>query len=116
MPKLPDYSTVSTKRGSWLNRRTFLVGAASAAGAVGFPGSALPATAWKPSKPVHVLIGYPAGGAVDTVVRLVGEGVRRTTGAVVIGEVRSGAYGVIAAQAAAIAAPDGCTLASAIMG
>jgi len=116
MPNLPNYSAAAKKRGSWLNRRALLLGAASAAGAAGFPDRALQAAAWRPSRPVHVFIGYPAGGAVDTVVRLVGEGVRRTTGAVVIGEVRSGAYGVIAAQAAALAPPDGYTLTSAIMG
>jgi tripartite-type tricarboxylate transporter receptor subunit TctC len=116
MPNLPNDSAPAKKRGSWLNRRALLLGAASAAGAAAIPNRALQAAAWKPSGPVRVLIGYPAGGAVDTVVRLVGEGVRRTTGAVVIGEVRSGAYGVIAAQAAALAPPDGYTLASAIMG
>jgi tripartite-type tricarboxylate transporter receptor subunit TctC len=116
MPNLPNYSTATEKRKSWLNRRALLLGAASAAGAAGFPDGALQAAAWRPSRPVHVFIGYPAGGAVDTVVRLVGEGVRRTIDAVVIGEVRSGAYGQIAAQAAALAPPDGYTLTSAIMG
>jgi tripartite-type tricarboxylate transporter receptor subunit TctC len=98
-----------------LNRRTLLIGAANALGLASLAG-ARAAAAWTPSRPVHVFIGYPAGGAVDIVVRLVGEGVRRTSGAVVVGEVRSGAYGVIAAQAAALAPPDGYTLASAIMG
>jgi tripartite-type tricarboxylate transporter receptor subunit TctC len=115
-PNFPNDPGAARKRGSWFNRRALLLGAASTVGAAVFPDRALRAAAWSPSKPIHVLIGYPAGGAVDTVVRLVGEGVRRTTGAVVIGEVRSGAYGVIAAQAAAIAPPDGYTLASAIMG
>src|SRR5438876_12410 len=53
---------------------------------------------------------------LPSIVGLVGEGVRRTSGAVVVGEVRSGAYGIIAAQAAAVAPPDGYTLTSAIMG
>lgn len=116
MPNFSNDLAAAKSRGSWFNRRALLLGAASAVGAAVFPDRALRAAAWRPSKPIHVLIGYPAGGAVDTVIRLVGEGVRRTAGAVVIGEVRSGAYGVIAAQAAAIAPPDGYTLASAIMG
>jgi hypothetical protein len=74
MPNLPNYSTAAKKRGSWLNRRALLLGAASAAGAAGFPDMALQAATWRPSRPVHVFIGYPAGGAVDTVVRLVNSG------------------------------------------
>jgi len=102
--------------GTCVSRRAVLRGAASAVGVGIVPAGVLPAVAWTPSRPVHVFIGYPAGGAVDIVVRLVGEGVRRTSGAVVVGEVRSGAYGVIAARAASLAPPDGYTLASAIMG
>ena len=101
-------------RSSSLNRRALLIGA-NALGLAGLVG-ARAAAAWTPSRPVHVFIGYPSGGAVDIVVRLVGEGVRRTSGTVIVGEVRSGAYGLIAAQAAAIAPPDGYTLTSAIMG
>jgi tripartite-type tricarboxylate transporter receptor subunit TctC len=116
VPNLPNHSAPARERGSRLNRRVLLLGAATAAGTAGFPIEVLQAAAWKPSRPIHVFIGYPAGGAVDTVVRLVGEGVQRTTGAVVVGEVRSGAYGMIAAQAATLAPPDGYTLTSAIMG
>lgn len=71
---------------------------------------------WTPMRPIHVLIGFPAGGAADLVVRIAGDGVQRTSGATVVGEVRSGAYGFIAAQAAATAPADGYTLATAIMG
>lgn len=72
--------------------------------------------AWTPQQPIRVLVGYPPGGAVDILVRIVAEGAQRLRGVNVIPEVRSGAYGFIAAQAAARAAPDGYTLASAIMG
>lgn len=72
--------------------------------------------AWAPQQPIRVLVGYPPGGAVDILVRIVAEGVQRLHGVNVIPEVRSGAYGFIAAQAASRAAPDGYTLASAIMG
>jgi len=104
-----------------LHRRALLFGAAGVVGlgASGLGASGLgaqPARPWTPTRPIHVLIGFPAGGAVDIVVRIVAEGVRRTSGAVIVGEVRSGAYGYIAAQAASIAEPDGYTLASAIMG
>lgn len=72
--------------------------------------------AWTPQQPVRVLVGYPPGGAVDILVRIVAEGAQRLRSVTLVPEIRSGAYGFIAAQAAARAAPDGYTLASAIMG
>jgi len=71
---------------------------------------------WAPQQPIRILIGYAPGGAVDILVRIVAEGLQRVRGVSVIPEIRSGAYGFIAAQTAARAAPDGLTLASAIMG
>jgi tripartite-type tricarboxylate transporter receptor subunit TctC len=91
-------------------RRALLATGLLAAGAV-------PAQAnWAPTQPIRLLIGFPPGGAVDILVRIVAEGMQRVRGITAIPEVRSGAYGFIAAQAAARAAPDGHTLASAIMG
>lgn len=117
MPASPIHSgTAGEPRSSNLHRRALLLGAANVLGLACLPGGARPARAWAPARPIHVFIGFPAGGAVDIVVRVVGEGVRRTSGAVIVGEVRSGAYGFIAAQAASLAAPDGYTLTSAIMG
>jgi tripartite-type tricarboxylate transporter receptor subunit TctC len=112
-PSHPDGAAASPRAG--VHRRALLLGGAGALGLASF-GSVLPARAWTPTRPIHVYIGFPAGGAVDIVTRIVGEGVRRTSGATIVGEVRSGAYGFIAAQAASIAAPDGYTLTSAIMG
>jgi tripartite-type tricarboxylate transporter receptor subunit TctC len=71
---------------------------------------------WLPNQPIRILNGYPPGGSVDIVFRIVAEGVLRIAGKTIVQEVRSGAYGFIAAQAASRAAPDGYTLASAIMG
>ena len=115
VPNLPNQPAPAKEPITWLDRRTMLLGAVSAVGVAGLP-SRVRAASWQPSRPVQVFIGYPAGGAVDIVVRLVGEGVRRTTGAAVVGEVRSGAYGMIAAQTASLAPPDGYSLTSAIMG
>jgi tripartite-type tricarboxylate transporter receptor subunit TctC len=72
--------------------------------------------AWVPQQPIRILIGYPPGGAVDILVRVVAEGMQRVRNVSVIPEMKSGAYGFIAAQTAAHAAPDGYTLCSAIMG
>jgi tripartite-type tricarboxylate transporter receptor subunit TctC len=116
VPNFPTPTIRVEKSTAQLNRRSLLRGAAIATVFAATPGRGLHAATWKPSSPVHVLVGYPAGGAVDTLVRIVGDGVQRTTGGVIVVEVRSGAYGVIAAQAASMATPDGYTLASGIMG
>jgi tripartite-type tricarboxylate transporter receptor subunit TctC len=88
--------------------------------ALSVPAGFLPAgsarAAWTPQQPIRIFIGYPPGGAVDILVRIVAEGMQRVRGVTVLPEVRSGAYGFLAAQAAARAAPDGYTLCSAIMG
>lgn len=94
-----------------LPRRVLLGGAAATLA------SAAPArAAWTPQQPIRILVGYPPGGAVDILVRIVAEGMQRIRGVTAVPEIRSGAYGFIAAQVAARAAPDGYTLASAIMG
>jgi tripartite-type tricarboxylate transporter receptor subunit TctC len=63
-----------------------------------------------PAKPVHLLVPYPAGGAVDVLTRTLGDVVSKTWGQTVIVENRPGAGGVIASQALAAAPPDGQTL------
>ncbi|WP_169742802.1 Bug family tripartite tricarboxylate transporter substrate binding protein [Muricoccus aerilatus] len=93
-------------------RRAFMAGAVTAAMAPAGQARA----AWLPTQPIRVLVGYPPGGAVDILVRVVGEGAQRLRGVQLVPEIRSGAYGFIAAQTAARAAPDGTTLCSAIMG
>src|SRR5882724_7852719 len=54
-----------------------------------------------PAKPVHLLVPYPAGGAVDVLTRALGDVVAKTWGQTVIVENRPGAGGVIASQALA---------------
>jgi len=63
-----------------------------------------------PSKSVHILVPYPAGGGVDVLTRTLGEVVSRQWGQSVVVENRPGAGGVIASQAVVSAAPDGYTL------
>jgi tripartite-type tricarboxylate transporter receptor subunit TctC len=59
---------------------------------------------------VRLLVGFSAGGAVDLVARLVADSLRPILGQNVVVENRSGASGLIAAEAAAKSAPDGHTL------
>src|ERR1700753_1963163 len=63
-----------------------------------------------PSKPVHILVPYAAGGGVDILARTLGDVVSRKWGQSVIVENRPGAGGVVASQALTQAAPDGYTL------
>jgi tripartite-type tricarboxylate transporter receptor subunit TctC len=63
-----------------------------------------------PSKPVHIFVPYPAGGAVDILARTLGDVVSRHWGQSVIIENRPGAGGVVASQALATSPPDGYTL------
>jgi tripartite-type tricarboxylate transporter receptor subunit TctC len=72
-------------------------------------GAALAETGY-PAKPVHILVPYPAGGAVDVLARTLGDEVSRQWGQSVVVENRPGAGGVVASQALATAPPDGYTL------
>jgi tripartite-type tricarboxylate transporter receptor subunit TctC len=63
-----------------------------------------------PSRPVHVLVPFAPGGAVDIVARTLGDELSSRWGRAVVVENRPGAGGVVASEAAAKAAPDGYTL------
>src|SRR3979490_2119903 len=71
---------------------------------------AAPAQTGYPAKSGHILVPYPAGGAVDVLARTLGDEVARQWGQSVIVENRPGAGGVIASQALATSPPDGTTL------
>ena len=63
-----------------------------------------------PSRPVRILVPYPAGGAVDILTRTLGDAVSRQWGQGIVVENRPGAGGVIASQALVTSPPDGYTL------
>src|SRR5262245_6305658 len=66
-------------------------------------------TDW-PTRPVRVLVGYPAGGANDLVARALCARLAEALKQPFVVENRSGAAGTLAADAGARAAPDGYTL------
>jgi tripartite-type tricarboxylate transporter receptor subunit TctC len=63
-----------------------------------------------PSKPVHILVPYAAGGAVDVLARTLGQALAKTWGQQPVIDNRPGAGGIIASQALAQSPPDGYTL------
>ena len=63
-----------------------------------------------PSRPVHLLVGYAAGGVNDVVARLTGQMVSERLGQQFIVEDRPGAGSNLATEAVVRAAPDGYTL------
>src|SRR5690349_1812834 len=92
------------------NRRALLKGAGALAVAAAVPPlRAVAAEAW-PTRPVKILVGYPAGGANDLVARSLAQALSDGLQQSFIIDNKSGAAGVIAAEAAAKAPPDGYTL------
>lgn len=63
-----------------------------------------------PTKPVRIIIGFPPGGGIDIVARLIQPKLSEGLGQTVVVENRPGANGVLGMDAAAKAAPDGHTI------
>jgi tripartite-type tricarboxylate transporter receptor subunit TctC len=63
-----------------------------------------------PSKPVHLLVPFPPGGAVDIVARTLSDELSKRWGQSIVVENRPGAGGTIAEAVAAKAKPDGYTI------
>jgi tripartite-type tricarboxylate transporter receptor subunit TctC len=68
------------------------------------------AEAQHPSKPVRVVIHFPAGGSTDLVARVLSQALGESMGQPFVVENRTGADGVIAAAAVMQSPPDGHTL------
>jgi tripartite-type tricarboxylate transporter receptor subunit TctC len=93
-----------------LARRRFLQ---LAAGAIGSP--ILPRSAWAqayPSRPIRLVVGFPAGQTADIVARLMGQWLSERLGQPVVVDNRPGAASNIATELVVHAPPDGYTLLS----
>ncbi len=65
---------------------------------------------WQPDRPIRIIVPFPAGGATDVWARLCAESMSEMLRVPVLIENRSGAAGMIGADAVAKSAPDGHTL------
>ena len=63
-----------------------------------------------PSKPLHIIVPFPPGGAVDPLVRALANGLTERLGQPAVVDNRPGATGTIGMNACAKSAPDGYTL------
>ena len=88
------------------NRRMFV---ASLALVIAFAGATLAQAQVYPSRPITMIVPFPAGGPIDATGRIVAEGMRASLGQPVIIENVSGASGSIGTGRVARAEPDGYT-------
>lgn len=63
-----------------------------------------------PTKPIRVLVGFPAGGSTDLLARLIGARLSEVLGAQIIVDNRAAAGGTMASELIAKGNPDGYTL------
>src|SRR5258707_13964972 len=93
-----------------VNRRTLLtVLGGSIAAPLLAPRMALTQEAW-PARTVRYVNGFPAGGATDTLSRILCQKMSELSGQSFVVENRAGAGGVLGADAVAKATPDGYTV------
>lgn len=96
-----------TNEARWTRRRW--LGTAGGA-AVAMASTGLHAQAPFPSRPIRLIVGYPAGGFTDIVMRAAAVEAEKKLGQTVIIENRPGAAGVTSFLAIKNAAPDGYTI------
>src|SRR5882757_10147347 len=102
---MPSFGSAIWSETLMYDRRGFLL----AALLIGL-GSAARAQERYPTRPIRLLVPFPAGGPVDVMGRLMAQHLSTALGQQVIVDNRPGAGSTIAGKAVATAAPDGYTL------
>lgn len=90
------------------HKMTVLLAGMTACAALAMPFTA--AAQAYPTKPIRLIVAFPAGGSTDIIARLVGQRLGEKLGQQVIVDNRGGAGGTIGTEIAARATPDGHTL------
>ena len=94
---------------NFLHRRQFVRTACAVSGAIALPALAqVPAR--YPSRPITLVVPFPAGGAVDNAARAISDRLGKVLGQTVLVDNKGGAGGAIGSVFVARAAPDGYTL------
>ena len=107
-PRVNDRPCPKTRSSGQHPRRQFL---RWAVGAAALPAGSRDASAQSyPTRPITMIVPFPAGGGTDTVGRIVAERMRVSLGQPVVIENVTGANGTIGTGRVARAAPDGYTV------
>ena len=72
--------------------------------------AAAPSPAEYPTRPIRMLLGFPAGGTIDSLSRSITSQVETQLGRPIVLDNRGGANGIVAAEIVAHAPPDGYTV------
>lgn len=99
----------SSRASSTVTRRG-LICALSAVALLGIPGASWSQDAWKPAKPIKIVVPFPAGGGADVAARMVAHGMEARLGQPVIVENKTGAGGSVGADYVYTAPADGTVL------
>lgn len=94
---------ISSKHMRCIGKRALL------GGALAVPFAVRAQTAW-PTKPVRIVVPFNAGGAIDALVRVIGDGLTQRLGQPVLVDPKPGANTIVGADIVAKAQPDGYTL------
>jgi tripartite-type tricarboxylate transporter receptor subunit TctC len=90
--------------------RYSLIGACLLIAGVIAPASAQEDPAKYPTRPIHIIVGFAAGGGNDIIARIFGQKLSESLGQPVIIENKPGGGAIVATEYVAKAAPDGYTL------
>ncbi len=91
-------------------RREILAGMGMTGAALALPGLARAQTPWSPTKPIKLVVAYPAGGPTDVIARIVAQDISGPLGQNVVVENVAGAAGALGTRQVAKAEADGHTI------